>query len=163
MQHTFPMEVTDYLERYPQTKHIDVYLNDINGIMRGKRLSVESMLTLEKGCYFPLSVYSMDQKGKIAARFMMNQTGCASPSPVPVPFCTRSAAQRADPADDERQRRPCPLEPRVILQTSWPASTSTGFPGDCPEIEFYLTGRKHGSAESGLLSYGYLDSTRGAV
>jgi gamma-glutamylputrescine synthase len=47
------VEVADYLERYPQTKHIDVYLNDINGIMRGKRLSVESMLSLEKGCYFP--------------------------------------------------------------------------------------------------------------
>jgi gamma-glutamylputrescine synthase len=41
MQHSIPMEVTDYLERYPQTKHIDVYLNDINGIMRGKRLSGE--------------------------------------------------------------------------------------------------------------------------
>ena len=61
------MEVADYLERYPQTKHVDVYLNDINGTMRGKRLSVESMLSLEKGCYVPLSVYSMDQKGNIAA------------------------------------------------------------------------------------------------
>jgi gamma-glutamylputrescine synthase len=49
---TFSVEVADYLERYPQTKHIDVYLNDINGIMRGKRLSVESMLSLEKGCIF---------------------------------------------------------------------------------------------------------------
>lgn len=53
MQHNVSLEVADYLERYPQTKHIDVYLNDINGIMRGKRLSVESMLNLEKGCYFP--------------------------------------------------------------------------------------------------------------
>ena len=64
LQHNISVEVADYLERYPQTKHIDVYLNDINGTMRGKRLSVESMLSLEKGCYFPLSVYSMDQKGK---------------------------------------------------------------------------------------------------
>lgn len=47
------MEVADYLERYPQTKHVDVYLNDINGTMRGKRLSVESMLSLEKAVIFP--------------------------------------------------------------------------------------------------------------
>jgi gamma-glutamylputrescine synthase len=79
------VEVADYLERYPQTKHVDVYLNDINGIMRGKRLSVESMLNLEKGCYFPLSVYSMDQKGKIAALLMMNRIDSASLSPVPCP------------------------------------------------------------------------------
>lgn len=36
MQHNVSLEVADYLERYPQTKHIDVYLNDINGIMRGQ-------------------------------------------------------------------------------------------------------------------------------
>lgn len=75
--------MTDYLARYPQTKHIDVYLNDINGIMRGKRLSVESMLNLEKGCYFPLSVYSMDQKERLPHHFMMSQTGFAYPFPVP--------------------------------------------------------------------------------
>ncbi|MCM7333039.1 glutamine synthetase, partial [Enterobacter roggenkampii] len=51
LQHNVAVEVADYLERYPQTKHVDVYLNDINGTMRGKRLSVESMLSLEKGCY----------------------------------------------------------------------------------------------------------------
>jgi hypothetical protein len=82
LQHNVSVEVADYLERYPQTKHVDVYLNDINGIMRGKRLSVESMLSLEKGCYFP-SVYSMDQKGKLPPRFMMSQTGYAFRSPVP--------------------------------------------------------------------------------
>jgi gamma-glutamylputrescine synthase len=54
MKHTFSVEVADYLERYPQTKHVDVYLNDINGIMRGKRLSVESMLSLKKAAIFPL-------------------------------------------------------------------------------------------------------------
>lgn len=62
LKQSLSVEVADYLERYPQTKHIDVCLNDINGIMRGKRLSVDSMLSLEKGCYFPLSVYSMDHR-----------------------------------------------------------------------------------------------------
>ena len=105
LQHNISVEVADYLERYPQTKHVDVYLNDINGIMRGKRLSVESMLNLEKGCYFPLSVYSMDQKGKIAALLNDEPDRLCIPVRFPAPLSTRSAPQRADPADDERQRR----------------------------------------------------------
>ncbi len=83
LKQSLSVEVADYLERYPQTKHIDVCLNDINGIMRGKRLSVDSMLSLEKGCYFPLSVYSMDQKGKSPRHVTMSQTDFACRLPVP--------------------------------------------------------------------------------
>jgi gamma-glutamylputrescine synthase len=59
---------------------------------------------------------------------------------------------------------PCPLEPRVILQNVLARFHQHGlFPVIAPEIEFYLTGQAIGSAKSGLLSYGYLDGTRGAV
>jgi hypothetical protein len=97
MQHTFSVEVADYLERYPQTKHIDVYLNDINGIMRGKRLSVDSMLSLEKGCYFPLRSTRWIRKGRLPHRFMMSQTGYAFRSPVPcaLRYTIRSTARRS--------------------------------------------------------------------
>ncbi|SMB51159.1 hypothetical protein SPRA44_70193 [Serratia proteamaculans] len=31
-------EVEQYLQRYPDTEHVDIYLNDLNGQFRGKRL-----------------------------------------------------------------------------------------------------------------------------
>lgn len=118
LKQSLSVEVADYLERYPQTKHIDVCLNDINGIMRGKRLSVDSMLSLEKGCYFPLSVYSMDQKGKVAAsrddepdRLCMPVAGSLRPSSHD-PLHTAQILLTMKDSDGQ----PCPLEPRVILQ-----------------------------------------------
>ncbi|MEL4869935.1 glutamine synthetase family protein [Pantoea agglomerans] len=145
MQHSIPVEVADYLARYPQTKHIDVYLNDINGVMRGKRLSVDSMLTLEKGCYFPLSVYSMGQKGKIAS----------PPDDEPDRLCVPVAGSLCPSAQDPQHNaqilltmkdsdgQPCPFEPRVILQNVLARFHQHGlFPVIAPEIEFYLTGRE---------------------
>ncbi len=127
----------------PQTKHVDVYLNDINGTMRGKRLSVESMLSLEKGCYFPLSVYSMDQKGKIAAplhdepdRLCVPVAGSLRPCPQDPQHNAQILLTMKD-SDDT----PCPLEPRVILQNVLARFHQHGlFPVIAPEIEFYLTG-----------------------
>ncbi|MBX8462737.1 glutamine synthetase family protein [Enterobacter sp. RIT637] len=137
------VNVADYLERYPQTKHIDVYLNDINGIMRGKRLSVDSMQSLEKGCYFPLSVYSMDQKGKVAAshddepdRLCMPVAGSLRPSSHD-PLHTAQILLTMKDSDGQ----PCPLEPRVILQNVLARFHQHGlYPVMAPEIEFYLTG-----------------------
>ena len=143
MKQNLSAEVTDYLARYPQTKHIDVYLNDINGIMRGKRLSVESMLNLEKGCYFPLSVYSMDQKGKIAASLHDEPDRLCVPVPgslCPSPQAPEHNAQILLTMNDS-DGKSCPLEPRVILQNVLARFHQHGlFPVIAPEIEFYLTG-----------------------
>lgn len=143
LKQSLSVEVADYLERYPQTKHIDVCLNDINGIMRGKRLSVDSMLSLEKGCYFPLSVYSMDQKGKVAAsrddepdRLCMPVAGSLRPSSHD-PLHTAQLLLTMKDSDGQ----PCPLEPRVILQNVLARFHQHGlYPVMAPEIEFYLTG-----------------------
>ena len=144
LQHNVAVEVADYLERYPQTKHVDVYLNDINGTMRGKRLSVESMLSLEKGCYFPLSVYSMDQKGNIAAplydepdRLCVPVAGSLRPCPQDPEHTARILLTMKD-----SDGNPCPLEPRAILQNVVARFHQHGlFPVIAPEIEFYLTGQ----------------------
>ncbi|WP_421510761.1 glutamine synthetase family protein [Enterobacter sp. JS8-1] len=143
LKQSLSVEVADYLERYPQTKHIDVCLNDSNGIMRGKRLSVDSMLSLEKGCYFPLSVYSMDQKGKVAAsrddepdRLCMPVAGSLRPSSHD-PLHTAQILLTMKDIDGQ----PCPLEPRVILQNVLARFHQHGlYPVIAPEIEFYLTG-----------------------
>ncbi|HDR2792306.1 glutamine synthetase family protein [Enterobacter cloacae] len=144
MKRTFSVEVADYLERYPQTKHIDVYLNDINGIMRGKRLSVDNMLSLENGCYFPLSVYSMDQKGKIAAPLH------DEPDRLCVPVAGSLRPSLHDPQHSaqilltmkDTNGQDCPFEPRVILQNVLERFHQHGlFPVIAPEVEFYLTGK----------------------
>ena len=37
----FQQEVKAYLLRFPETKHVDIYLNDVNGTFRGKRITVD--------------------------------------------------------------------------------------------------------------------------
>lgn len=146
----FSFEVQDYLARYPETKHIDVYLNDINGTMRGKRISVDNLFSLEKGCYFPLSVYSMDQEGKIighsADRLIQDEPDRLC---LPVAGTLRPAAQ--DPQHNAQllltmknnDGTPCQLEPRTILQNVLSRFHQHGlYPVIAPEIEFYLTSQQ---------------------
>lgn len=61
----FAREVKQYLERYPNTQYVDVLLTDLNGCFRGKRLPVAGLHKLEKGCYFPASVFAMDILGNV--------------------------------------------------------------------------------------------------
>lgn len=61
----FLQEVKEYLQRYPETRHADIYLHDLHGHVRGKRISRQALLSLHKGCYFPLSVYAMDRAGQV--------------------------------------------------------------------------------------------------
>jgi gamma-glutamylputrescine synthase len=39
----FRQEAERYLSNNPNTKHIDIYLNDINGSFRGKRMNITSL------------------------------------------------------------------------------------------------------------------------
>jgi gamma-glutamylputrescine synthase len=70
---------------------------------------------------------------------MMNQTGCASPSPVP---CAPSAQDPQHNAQilltmKDSDGQPCPFEPRVILQNVLARFHQHGlFPVIAPEIEF---------------------------
>jgi len=61
----FAREVNAYLERYPLTEYVDVMLTDLNGSFRGKRIPVTGLLKIEKGCYFPASVFAMDILGNV--------------------------------------------------------------------------------------------------
>ncbi|EPE1850422.1 hypothetical protein ACSG7Z_001020 [Cronobacter dublinensis] len=42
----FRQEAEAYLRDYPHTRHVDIYLHDLNGCRRGKRVSVESLRAL---------------------------------------------------------------------------------------------------------------------
>jgi len=143
----FLEEVKDYLTKYPNTQHIDIYLNDINGAIRGKRISVESLFSLNQGCYFPLSVYSMDMHGRVLEH---DQHDGSSDEPdrlcLPVKGTLRPCAR--DPQHHAQllltmmnpDSSSCILEPRTILENVLSKLHQKGlYPVVAAEIEFYLT------------------------
>ncbi|STQ12220.1 Glutamate--putrescine ligase [Enterobacter cloacae] len=69
----FTQEVKRYLEKYPDTQFIDVLLTDLNGCFRGKRIPVAGLSKLEKGCYFPASVFAMDILGNVVEEAGLGQ------------------------------------------------------------------------------------------
>lgn len=63
--HSFLNEVDSYLNTYPNTKHVDIFLYDLNGHLRGKRIDISCLKSLDKGCYLPLSIYAMSLDGNV--------------------------------------------------------------------------------------------------
>ncbi len=90
----FAKEVKRYLETYPDTQYVDVLLTDLNGCFRGKRIPVAGLSKLEKGCYFPASVFAMDILGNVVEEAGLGQEmGEPDRSCIPVPgTLTPSAA-----------------------------------------------------------------------
>ncbi|GAK28690.1 glutamine synthetase family protein [Serratia liquefaciens] len=143
---SFHKEVEQYLQRYPDTEHVDIYLNDLNGQFRGKRLPVAELFALDKGCYFPLSIYAMDLGGQVIEESGLGQqAGEPDRLCLPVPGTLRPCAR--DPqhhaqllltmknADGDA----CELEPRVVLQQVLKRLHAKGyFPVVAAELEFYL-------------------------
>ncbi len=116
----FRQEAEAYLRDYPHTRHVDIYLHDLNGCRRGKRVSVESLRALAQGCYFPQSVYEMDNEGQVIAG--------AAAQREPDRLCLPVSGTLRPCADDPEHHAQlllsmqspdgagCPLEPRVVLE-----------------------------------------------
>jgi len=142
----FRKEVDLYLQRFPETEHIDIYLNDLNGQFRGKRLPVSALLSLEKGCYFPHSIYAMDLDGHVIEESGLGQqAGEPDRLCVPVPGTLKPCAK--DPQHHAQllltmknaEGGACELEPRVILQQILKRLHQLGYyPVIAAELEFYL-------------------------
>ncbi|CAI1059586.1 glutamine synthetase family protein [Serratia quinivorans] len=142
----FGKEVEQYLQRYPDTEHVDIYLNDLNGQFRGKRLPVAELFTLEKGCYFPLSIYAMDLAGQV-----IEESGLGQQAGEPDRLCLPVAGTLRPCARDPQHHaqllltmknaegEACELEPRVVLQQVLKRLQAKGYyPVIAAELEFYL-------------------------
>mgnify|MGYP000087687293 FL=1 len=147
---TFQREVKKYLERYPLTQHIDVLLTDLNGSFRGKRIPVSGLGKLEKGCYFPASVFAMDILGNVVEEAGLGQE-LGEPDHICVPVAGTLTPSAADPqylgqvllTMLDEDGTPFDVEPRNVLNRVWQRLRQRGlFPVVAVELEFYLIDRQ---------------------
>lgn len=142
----FQQEVHAYLERHPQTQYVDILLNDLNGVFRGKRIPIASLLKLEKGCYFPASVFAMDILGNTVEEAGLGQA-LGEPDNICVPVEGTLIPSAADPQQlaqvlltmRNQDGTPFDVEPRNVLNHLWQQLRNRGlFPVVAVELEFYL-------------------------
>lgn len=122
----FTQEVKRYLERYPNTQYVDVLLTDLNGCFRGKRIPVSSLKKLEKGCYFPASVFAMDILGNVVEEAGLGQE-MGEPDRTCVPVLGSLTPSAADPefigqmllTMVDEDGAPFDVEPRNVLNRLW--------------------------------------------
>ncbi len=147
---TFQREVKKYLERYPLTQHIDVLLTDLNGSFRGKRIPVSGLGKLEKGCYFPASVFAMDILGNVVEEAGLGQE-MGEPDHICVPVAGTLTPSAADPqylgqvllTMLDEDGTPFDVEPRNVLNRVWQRLRQRGlFPVVAVELEFHLIHRQ---------------------
>ncbi|ELY4871239.1 glutamine synthetase family protein [Cronobacter sakazakii] len=140
---SFRQEADAYLREYPHTRHVDIYLHDLNGCRRGKRISAESLRSLAQGCYFPLSVYAMDMEGHVVENALAQR----EPDRLCLPVSGTLRPCASDPAHhaqlllamQEPDGAGCALEPRVVLERLLAQFHARGlYPVIAPEVEFYL-------------------------
>ncbi len=92
----FQLEVKTWLERHPATQYVDILFTDLNGVFRGKRIPVSALKKLEKGCYFPASVFAMDILGNVVEEAGLGQE-LGEPDHVCVPVPGTLTPSAADP------------------------------------------------------------------
>ncbi|WP_411754295.1 glutamine synthetase family protein [Serratia sp. (in: enterobacteria)] len=150
----FQSEVAHYLERHPDTQYVDILLTDLNGSFRGKRIPVSGLKKVEKGCYFPASVFAMDILGNVVEEAGLGQE-LGEPDRICMPVPGTLTPSAADPQHIgqvlltmlDEDGTPFDVEPRNVLNRIWQALRQRGlFPVVAVELEFYLIDRQRDSA-----------------
>ncbi|WP_027348964.1 glutamine synthetase family protein [Halotalea alkalilenta] len=153
----FKSEVDGYLAAHPETAYVDVLLTDLNGIFRGKRLPVDSLPRLAKGCYFPASMFAMDLLGNVVEETGLGQE-IGEPDLLCLPLLGTLMPNAHDPARIaqvlltmvDEQGASHPFEPRNVLAHVWEQLKARGlYPVVAVELEFYLVDRER-DAEGAL-------------
>ncbi len=71
MEKEYILEAENFLKQYQNIKDFDLLLPDMNGVLRGKRIKRENLLSLyKKGLHLPVSVFGLDVTGET-----MEETG----------------------------------------------------------------------------------------
>lgn len=140
-------ELDDFLQRFPETRFMDVFVPDLNGILRGKRIqSEEFSKVFGNGSNYVASTPLMNVLGDVSESISYgNDDGdpdlksIAVPgSLVPVPWATLPTAQCLLEII-EFDGSPFFLDPRNVLRNALQPLTDMGLhPILATELEFYL-------------------------
>jgi len=147
----FLEEIENYLRRYPNTRHVEICLHDLNGHVRGKRIDIACLKNVVQGSYFPLSIYAMSLDGEV-----IEETGLGKSIGEPDFLCKpilgslqpcalnpESNAQLFLTMKDDHYKD-CQVEPRNILRKILKnLHDQNFFPCIAAELEFYLFDKKH--------------------
>ncbi|MSR00946.1 MAG: glutamine synthetase [Gammaproteobacteria bacterium] len=123
MINSTPQELAHFLVKYPKTRFIDVFLNDLNTVERGKRLDLASAAAVYgPGMLLPGSMFALDVLGgTVQATGLGFDEGDADrpcrPLPyslVPVPWLNDDVAQ-LQVSMYEPDGRPFFADPRHVL------------------------------------------------
>jgi glutamine synthetase len=138
-------QAKDFLAKHPTVQWIDIFMHDLNGIARGKRIRARDLTAFaDKGFMVPSTCYIMDMRGScVEETGRLWETGdpdlqfrILSETLVPVAVDGTTYAQAVMvPVEDDSG-----LDPRRILQRQTTALASMGFqPVTAVELEFYVS------------------------
>jgi glutamine synthetase len=150
-----PTAFGTYLKRHADTVHVDAFLHDLNGNLRGKRLPVAEAGKLWKsGLEMPRCMLFLDPTGDDLnpgerSTGLGDPDGSAMPIPgllAPVPWAEEPTAQvllqMTDPAGDPNAGKPSRFCPRAALDGTLAHFKRLGLsPVVAVELEFYLFDR----------------------
>jgi glutamine synthetase len=148
-------EFSAFLKRHPELVHVDAFLHDLNGNLRGKRLPVgEAGKIWKAGLEMPRCMLFLDPTGDDLdpggrSSAFGDPDGTAWPIPgllSSVPWAEEPTAQillqMTDPAVDKNAGRPSRFCPRAALAGTLGHFKRLGLtPVVAVELEFYLFGR----------------------
>lgn len=142
-----PSEVTEFLNTTPRPQFVEVYIVDVNGLLRGKRLPVSQLPRLyDKGLCLPASTAVLDIYGQeVEATGMVMDTGDADHicRPVagslrPLPWAQRPSGQVLLEMNTP-EGQPFIGDPRVVAAGALAQLQALGLtPVVATELEFRL-------------------------
>jgi glutamine synthetase len=140
-------ELDDFLLRFPDTRFMDVFAADINGILRGKRIQTDDFSSVfGTGSNFCASSVVMDSQGKSFENIDYGSRDgdpdlksiAVAGSLLPVPWAKLPTAQCLLELS-EIDGSPFLLDPRYVLRKTLQFLTDMGLhPVMATELEFYL-------------------------
>lgn len=163
------------MERYPETRFVDILLTDPCGVQRGKRVPVSEVPRIYRhGRYLPGTIISLDITGQdVEETGLVWEDGDADRLARPVPGTLMPVPWKTEPSAQvllslyELDGAPSAYDPRAVLARVVDALKADGLhPVAAVELEFYLVRgdwRRDGvlrppdSADPGKQAYGLDD------
>ncbi|RED49923.1 glutamine synthetase family protein [Aestuariispira insulae] len=140
-------EMQEFLDQNPDVTGIDMLIPDANGVMRGKRIGVESAMKLvTEGVRMPFSTYFLDTTGQNCETLPYGTNDGDPDLPVfgvsgtisQVPWATLNTAQIIGTMEED-DGRPFFGDPRNVLRKALEPLSKMGLtPVVAVELEFYL-------------------------